>query len=110
MTLECPKCGCQSLSLVGAGERGGRPWARYACSFCSSPSGAATEFYVGSPPPVQSVASASVPFIKTACPHCRSTNNTIEGTQRGDRVTRRQHKCRSCGRPFNSYDTHAASV
>jgi transposase-like protein len=93
---ECTGCGSAHLELVGAGERHGRPWARYECADCGS------QFFAGRR--IEPAASATVPYQRTACPHCRSTDNEVLGTKRQGRFTRRQHKCRACGLPFNSYE------
>lgn len=99
--IECPKCGCNGVDLVGAGERGGRPWARYACGFCSA------QFYVGARfgSPEEGVIEQPV-----KCPRCKSTRNRVTGTKTQGSYTRRQRNCDNCGHTFASYAPREAAT
>lgn len=94
-SIDCPKCGCNDTKLVGAGERYGRPWARYACGFCNF------EFVTGADP-TQPGEVNGVVERPVQCPKCSSTKVPVNNTSRVGETLRRHRKCRNCGQNFYS--------
>lgn len=90
---ECPKCGCNATTLIGAGERYGRPWARYQCDHCSH------RFTVGANPARDKTINGVI-YRPVRCPACKSKDVPVVRTHR--RI--RYHKCRSCGQNFKSVE------
>lgn len=87
---DCPKCGCNQVELVRAGELAGRPWAMYACGHC------ADTFRIGAPPPE----GRTVVYNPVRCPACNSKDCPVHTTRRRTRY----HKCRDCGASFKSQE------
>lgn len=89
----CPKCGCNATKLVGAGERFGRPWARFECDFCRY------AFTFGQKPNTDGLVNGVV-FRPIRCPKCNSKDVVTTSTRGKVRL----HKCRSCTQAFKSVE------
>jgi transposase-like protein len=89
---ECPKCGCNGVTLTGAGTRGGRPWARFGCDHCG------TQFFAGR----ESGASEGIVENPVRCPFCSSLRVPVTHTDRIGAFKRRYRKCEGCHRTFHS--------
>lgn len=90
----CPGCGCNATTLVGAGERFGRPWARYECNFCHR------SFSNGAQPPATSEVVNGVVYRPVKCPKCKSKKTRVHTT----RPPIRYHQCNNCGQQFKSVE------
>jgi len=90
---ECPHCGCNATQLVGAGERFGRPWAKFGCVFCRR------EFGIGTVPADPEVVNGVI-FRPVRCPKCDSKNCIVTRTAGQMRL----HACRNCGQRFKSIE------
>lgn len=95
---ECPRCGCNATTLVNAGQRFGRPWARFECDACEE------QFFLGSKPSTDgTVNGVTYQTVQCRCPRCRAANPPVKSTQ--GRV--RFHQCRECGQRFKSVEENA---
>lgn len=92
---ECPKCGCNATELVGAGERMGRAWARFACDHCTS------QFFLGTNPQVDGEINGVVEQ-PVRCPRCKSSKVPVDNTSRIGSTKRRHRKCQNCQQGFYS--------
>jgi phage FluMu protein Com len=90
---ECPACGCNATTLIGAGEKHGRPWAKFRCDFC------ACQFGFGRNPDKPRLVNG-VTYRKLRCPSCDSKNTTTTSTRQPVRF----HKCNNCGQNFKSVE------
>lgn len=92
---ECPKCGCNATELVGAGQRGGRPWARFACDNCDH------QFSIGTIPSEPGLVNGvTYQAVNCRCPKCRAANPPVQSTQGKVRF----HRCDNCGQRFKSVE------
>lgn len=90
---DCPGCGCNATTLIGAGERFGRPWARYKCQFCQK------QFTNGANPATPEIVNGvTYETTRCKCPKCEAVNPPVTSTR--GRI--RYHKCENCGQLFKS--------
>jgi len=91
---ECSKCGCRASEVVKRFERFDRMIEVHVCDYCDhrwyhTPSDIEQE---------EIEPSNSVPYERTHCRECGSTNTIIRSTQKPFRY----HLCRNCGKTFTS--------
>lgn len=90
--LDCARCGCNATVIVGAGEKHGKPWARYECTYCGK------QFIHGTEP--KQGENELVEYQKTRCPKCNSINTRVTGSP----LPIRYHHCDNCNKPFRSFE------
>lgn len=92
---DCPDCGCNGVELLAAGERHGKPWAKFKCGHCH------VQFMVGRDPGKSArVNSMRYTTVRCRCPRCGAPNPPVTHTQ--GRV--RYHLCQVCETPLKSIE------
>ena len=102
--FHCPGCGAHAPEETSIDEVAGRVRYRLRCHACGKPFIRFEDEREKPGVVTQSDTSRTVRYLATPCPFCRKTNNVVTGTKSGEHLIRRQHQCRACGRPFNSYE------
>ena len=95
---ECPKCGCNATTIIGAGTHGTRAWARFSCDFCDS------QFVIGADPTIPKEVNGVIE-VPVRCPRCQSTKVPVQNTQKLGRAIKRHRTCGNCGQLFSSTST-----
>ncbi len=92
--INCPLCGCPDCEQKRNKLRGQVVFECDACDYQFTLDMVAAEI----PPDKSDV----VPFQKTRCPHCKTTDNKITDTIKGTKPLRRYHYCFTCKVRFTS--------
>jgi transposase-like protein len=92
---ECPKCGCNGVTLESAGDTRGKPWAKFRCTHCDQ------VFSIGFSAVTKDTVVNGVVYHRVKCPTCQSKNTEITRTA-SEKI--RYHKCRDCGQNFKSVE------